>query len=346
MSRTEQAQDSSMEEILASIRRIISEDASQGKPANPEPAWATAPGPGRPQAGALRMPAKDPIVKPTPSPAPPFVTSPPFATAVPQPAVDSEDDILDLGATYASVTRSPSPPVRNFGFDGARRTDFAPLTEPVTDAARPVLDAKAAAGVELAGFTRLQPLPQSRIEPTFEATPAPVAVALPEAAGPRPEAALASEDGQPAAAELPAPDGPGLFVLDAAVAPPYSLSIVQPLLSESPAAEPVVEVVSVAEPPIVDASSAAIGDAELPLHAEPVAVMPEISALAALPVAAEVPVPTIAAAAPVFAVTVLAAEPPAKRTLEDAVADMLKPMLQDWLNKNMPTIIEKAMAKE
>ncbi len=34
------------------------------------------------------------------------------------------------------------------------------------------------------------------------------------------------------------------------------------------------------------------------------------------------------------------------RTLEDAVADMLKPLLQQWLADNMPRIIEKALRVE
>jgi cell pole-organizing protein PopZ len=38
--------------------------------------------------------------------------------------------------------------------------------------------------------------------------------------------------------------------------------------------------------------------------------------------------------------------PQAIRTLEDAVADMLKPMLQKWLSDNMPRIIERALRVE
>ena len=34
------------------------------------------------------------------------------------------------------------------------------------------------------------------------------------------------------------------------------------------------------------------------------------------------------------------------RTLEDMVADMVKPMLQKWLQDNMPRIIEKALRVE
>ena len=36
----------------------------------------------------------------------------------------------------------------------------------------------------------------------------------------------------------------------------------------------------------------------------------------------------------------------ASRTLEDAVADMLRPMLQQWVAENMPRIIEKALRVE
>lgn len=36
----------------------------------------------------------------------------------------------------------------------------------------------------------------------------------------------------------------------------------------------------------------------------------------------------------------------AVRTLEDTVADMVKPMLQRWIDDNMPRIIEKALRNE
>ena len=37
---------------------------------------------------------------------------------------------------------------------------------------------------------------------------------------------------------------------------------------------------------------------------------------------------------------------PVNRTLEDAVADMLRPMLQQWVAENMPRIIERALRTE
>lgn len=40
------------------------------------------------------------------------------------------------------------------------------------------------------------------------------------------------------------------------------------------------------------------------------------------------------------------ASPPATRTLEDTVAELLRPMLRDWLDSNMPRIVEKALRVE
>jgi cell pole-organizing protein PopZ len=34
------------------------------------------------------------------------------------------------------------------------------------------------------------------------------------------------------------------------------------------------------------------------------------------------------------------------RSLEDTVADLLRPMLRDWLDANMPRIVEKALRVE
>ena len=39
-----------------------------------------------------------------------------------------------------------------------------------------------------------------------------------------------------------------------------------------------------------------------------------------------------------------AAAPP--RTMEDTVAELLRPMLRNWLAENMPKIVERALRKE
>jgi hypothetical protein len=38
--------------------------------------------------------------------------------------------------------------------------------------------------------------------------------------------------------------------------------------------------------------------------------------------------------------------PPGVRTLEDTVVDLLRPMVRDWLDDNMPRLVEKALRIE
>jgi cell pole-organizing protein PopZ len=37
---------------------------------------------------------------------------------------------------------------------------------------------------------------------------------------------------------------------------------------------------------------------------------------------------------------------PVARTIEDTVAELLRPMLKNWLAENMPKIVERALRKE
>ncbi len=83
-----------MEEILASIRRIISEDDAPPAAAAPEPAAAAEP------VHAPELRASEPIHKPAPDPPAPAVTAPP-----PPP----EDDVLELTEPVDSTPSRPEP---------------------------------------------------------------------------------------------------------------------------------------------------------------------------------------------------------------------------------------------
>lgn len=37
---------------------------------------------------------------------------------------------------------------------------------------------------------------------------------------------------------------------------------------------------------------------------------------------------------------------PSGRTLEDIVKEMLRPMLKEWLDKNLPTVVERLVERE
>ena len=53
-----------------------------------------------------------------------------------------------------------------------------------------------------------------------------------------------------------------------------------------------------------------------------------------------------AAVAPAVAAATVAAPTVAGRTMEDVVLDALRPMLKDWLDTNLPSLVESMVAKE
>jgi len=53
-----------------------------------------------------------------------------------------------------------------------------------------------------------------------------------------------------------------------------------------------------------------------------------------------------AAVAPAVAAATVAAPTVAGRTMEDVVLDALRPMLKDWLDTNLPALVEAMVAKE
>jgi hypothetical protein len=84
----------------------------------------------------------------------------------------------------------------------------------------------------------------------------------------------------------------------------------------------------------------------LPLQASPaaavdgsVAAVSQSLAQPPTPVVAEHGLPTVAPAP-----SALVPQPPV--TFEDAISAMLRPMLRDWLDDNMPRMVEKALKEE
>src|SRR5579862_2539603 len=119
MTQPAKSQEPSMEEILASIRRIIADDDANKtapRPAEPPP-QAVAPAP-------AARPAPPP---PAPPPAPPRVTPPEpsldeVVVAEPEPMADVEDeaaDILDLTEQMAAPQPAPKPAPQFRTIDGS-----------------------------------------------------------------------------------------------------------------------------------------------------------------------------------------------------------------------------------
>jgi hypothetical protein len=198
-------------------------------------------------------------------------------------------------------------------------------------------------GADYSAVTRVGVLPPN---------PAPVAAmppALPEPVAmqpvtmPAPELAPPPLPPEPVAALAKAEPVPTPWALPPLPEPAPTMAA--PVLSFEPPplphAEPAAEVPA---PPLVAAL------AEQPAMALEAIAEPAVAVSEPLAVESDDTTSALAEQEPVKSV---AAEParaepaaaPGPRTLEDSVADLLRPMLRDWLDTNMPRIVEK-MARE
>jgi cell pole-organizing protein PopZ len=160
MSQAAKAQEPSMEEILASIRRIIADDDTTTKPAPPPPA-AAAP---RPAA----MPPRTPV-PPSPPPRAAEPPPPPPRVEEPPPPPPVMEDILDLTEQMAEpeppsfqtidgqndvIFADPEPPPQPRMMEEPRRAP-APPPQPAADE-RPLMSNSTSAAVDSAFNTLAQ----------------------------------------------------------------------------------------------------------------------------------------------------------------------------------------------
>ena len=142
MTQPAKVQEPSMEEILASIRRIIADD--EAKPAVAEKPASPPPAPAKPEVAATPPAAKPPVMKdippsaiapaPKPAAAAPKPAPPP---AAPEPVSNSQDDIDAMLASLDAAT--PEAEIRPPQPDGEvfELTDDMALPDPPPPAAPP-----------------------------------------------------------------------------------------------------------------------------------------------------------------------------------------------------------------
>jgi cell pole-organizing protein PopZ len=131
-------QEPSMEEILASIRRIIADDDA-GKPEKPEspapkPAAAAA-APAKPGAAEPAAMSQDDIDAMLSSFEQPVPSSPPPPAAAPEPATEPEAEVLDLTEAMAVPEPEP-PPFRTIGSEPDVMFQESPPERPPQSAPR------------------------------------------------------------------------------------------------------------------------------------------------------------------------------------------------------------------
>ncbi|MEZ5843800.1 MAG: DUF2497 domain-containing protein [Hyphomicrobiaceae bacterium] len=325
----------SMDDILASIRRIIAEEP---KPGTAPAARASDPTP-------ARAPATVPVAVAAPTPVEPQRPSQ-WGTlgATPAPASPTAPSATGVASLTAAppVPAVAKPAAGNFGDDlasliGAVRASASLGGAPAPAAPPGPLSAPAPAAVAAPAPPSPNPAMPSPATPD-----APSAGAAPS----RPVSAPAPELQSPVAGtSTPRPP----LVAGAAVAADEARSRGieaalggRPLVAQKPA-EPVdapVAAASVADQR-PEAKDENVGESLKPASTAAGVTLAE----AAAPVPS-VNVPPTSATRPAVVVSPGGASRATARTMEDTVAEMLRPMLRDWLDENMPTIVEKAMKAE
>jgi cell pole-organizing protein PopZ len=346
MQRAPKATEPSMDEILASIRKIIAEDAT-----------------GAAQSGPPRMPGTAPGTSPQAQTSPPGSGNRLLpdgagsqATGERRRSAELDADLADLigslsvrggalpaappPAEAAEPKLAPRPSAKTNGASGPPPAGATPASQPhrpLSEAleraragARPMGDSVSvsASGASQAGQGS-GPVPAGKAEPPAPSVPKPAsssertgdpAVAAPAqpAAGSRHEQA-----GERAAATMPK-------VSDPAGATPAARSG-----ADAPAREP-------------DTSGSAAKSTTAKTAAQPAAPPDAVSMAAAAvarKVAATMPAQPVLSR-PLGAARAGATPGEPTRTLEDMVAELLRPMLRQWLDTNMPRIVEKALRVE
>jgi uncharacterized protein len=140
MTQPAKVQEPSMEEILASIRRIIADDEAKPAAAEKAPASAPAPAPQKAEkpAAATRAPAAPEPVAPPPAPpkaAPPPPPPPPKPAAPAPAATNSQDDIDALLNGLDEVTTAEEIRPAPLSDDVLELTDEMALPDPSPEAA-------------------------------------------------------------------------------------------------------------------------------------------------------------------------------------------------------------------
>ena len=333
----EKTAEPSMEDILASIRKIISEEPAGAKPiaaAHPIAAPETA--------APKSMPPQRPLTASTPAGAVPL----PAAPSNPAPSRLS-DIVRELAPTAVPVS---SISTASFHDDMADLVEGGPIEE--TPVAKVAPAPNSVAAPEPAAF-----------RPSMTEPPASKAgsTVLASSKGPAPAASAfeaKAKAAAPTGSQRPAVDF-GAFIPSTAesigmTSPrPAALSMGAEFRSVDPSRNPAraarVEPVT-ADPVPVPAQALAeplIEATDRPSDnaTDPVAAAQNALGQLAMGFAAQAPEAVPATLAPRPAAVVPDAGA-GRKSLDDSIVDMLRPMLRDWLDAHLPEMVEKALRQE
>jgi cell pole-organizing protein PopZ len=335
--RNEKVDEPSMEDILASIREIISEEPAPGKtgattrqePLQPLPLTSAASA--APQSGGAK-PSDLPLATPLKS-----------AAASPATPSRLSDIVRELAPSAVPVGASANPSkTLSFHDDLSDLVEGDTAETPAATGARP---AGSAATVAQSTADRPSPAPAAA-----ESKPNPIADLLGS-----PTLRLKPRQSEAAAVDL------GAFV--PATAEPIAstrprastLTLGTELRnSETGRAEAGTKAIALGVP-LVDSGSTAtartpvtVADQSTPAASETVAdpVAAAQTALGALAMGLATSVKSRAPLTPAPAYSENAVTATGRKTLDDTIVEMLRPLIREWLDANLPEMVEKALRQE
>jgi cell pole-organizing protein PopZ len=366
MSRPEKAVEPSMEEILASIRKIISEEPIGTRP-GPSDGEAPKDALGRYEPGA------DPALSSSPFSHDPYKLQESDAVGIDDvvklaQGTTSDSTAGDKGRSFAKPA-SAEPRVSPQASNGVATGNATPTHAGLSEGAKPVLPASqrdhngAGSASEIAGAAPRQSDDAAKApRPSMDAD-----AALSDA-----RAKIERHLGTPKTdnidrAPLPGlksirdaefrgakprtePDTTGKAGADGLMARVAAASARPETVPTNETAEPAKAETSVASNGAIKASADVKGPAQKPAES-PAPAKPDVSK-ARVPDAAASPANTAKGQGVASAVGQAAANgttAPAgerARAFEDAVAEMLRPMLRDWLDANLPRLVQQALREE
>jgi cell pole-organizing protein PopZ len=323
--RTDNLAEPSMEDILASIRKIISEEPVSAKPITADKAN-----------GAPRAPIATPALKEMPTPplraVAPQPAAPPAVTTPPPAAPSRLSDIMRELAP--SAVRVSAPSLETFHDDLADLVEAAP--EAPAPVARPSMHVPAPEQTAVMAPARAPEVHVARLEPIVET----IASTVPTA--------------QPVQASRSAPDF-GSFVPSSAesigmTSPrPLPMSMGSEFRSMAPAPvqpsarAPVIEQIELTPEPALE--SPAHPEVSEPAS-DPLAAAQSALGALALGLAAPSGNQTNGALTHHTDFSEVAAIGGPRRSLDDSIVEMLGPMVRQWLDANLPEMVEKALRQE
>lgn len=314
MTRMDAAAEPSMEDILASIRRIIAEDPPGSRP------------------GPLLQPKAAATVEPRLRSVPSSIA----ADMLPDPSrsasVESGKAAEAPGSSYAPISITP---------ERSPRIDLIPAPEPEPVKARSVQDQLDDVLGERPVSAEVPAAPSSVVPALADAQSEAVALGQPAPAGAAFESRTVftvTRDGFiPEATPAAKPDDP--FEFDLGPSPFAAREDLKPRegRNDGDAVQRAIASVSM--------DTASLGSALVPAVSITMAedAAEEVQAAATHMSAPETQLPESTAA---LAISPVSDAPAPVRSMEDTVADLLRPMLRTWLAENMPKIVETALRRE